>query len=110
MHWRGPAIAAAVAIVMLAIPFWYTQMLPRSYVEVLTSDTVELATAEQAYSNFRSFPGHVDAADNLFESFLRHRARLATDAPEVNAIAALADSLPRAERLWHARAPAHRDQ
>ena len=98
-HWRAPAIAAAVLLVIIAIPFWYTQILPRSYVDVLTSDTVELVTAEQAYANYRSFPGHVDSADNLFESFLRHRARLATEPLQVNAIAILAEELPDAGRL-----------
>ena len=98
-HWRAPAIAAAVLLAIVAIPFWYTQLLPGSYVDVLTSDTVELSRAEEAYTNYRSFPGHVDAADNLYESFLRHRARAATEPFEVNAIATLAEKLPGADRL-----------
>ena len=98
-HWRAPLIAAAVLLVVVAIPFWYTQLLPRSYVEALTSDTIELASAEQAYTNFRSFPGHVDSADSLFESFLRNRARQAIEPLQVNAIAALAETLPEAGRL-----------
>ena len=44
-HWRTPAIAAAVILAILAVPFWYTQLLPRSYVNILTSDTVELQLA-----------------------------------------------------------------
>jgi WD40 repeat protein len=97
--WRAPAIAAVVLLVMMALPFWYTQILPRSYVEILTSDVTELVNAEQAYINFRSFPGHAEAADNLYRSFLQSRAQVATDPVSATAIAAMAERLPDAGRL-----------
>lgn len=98
-HWRTPAIAAAVILAIVAIPFGYTQLLPRSYVNILTSETVELQLAQDAYVNMRSFPGHVEAADNLFRSFLQNRATAAGSSEEITAVAELADVLPDAGRL-----------
>ena len=98
-HWRAPAIAALVILFVVAVPFWYTQILPGSYVDTLTSDSVELASAEQAYASFRTLPGHVDAADNLYRNFLQTRARAATDIAEINALSAMAVELPDAGRL-----------
>ncbi len=92
-HWRGPAVAAALFLVMIAVPFWYTQLLPNPYVRVLTSDSVEPAVAETTWSNFRSFPGHAEAADKLYESFLVRRARGARDVGQIEAIAALTSRL-----------------
>jgi WD40 repeat protein len=98
-HWRTPAIAAAIVLLIVALPFWYTQLLPRSYVNVLTSDTVELQVAHDAYVNLRSFPGHVESADNLFESFLVNRAGLAKSDDEIRAVSRLATVLPDPEPL-----------
>ena len=99
VHWRGPAIAAALAFVMIAIPFWYTQLLPRGYVDTLTSPVTELRVAEQAYTNFRSFPGHADAADNLFRSFLHARAGKTRDEAEIRQVSEMAKMLPESGRL-----------
>ena len=93
-HWRTPAIAAAVVLLIIAMPFWYTQLLPRSYIDVLTSESVELQLAHDAYVNLRSFPGHVEAADNLFRSFLISRAGAAGSDEEILAISGLAEVLP----------------
>ncbi len=98
-HWRTPAIAAAIILAIVALPFWYTQLLPRSYVDLLTSDTVELQVAADAYANLRSFPGHAETADSLFRSFLQNRALLAATGGEIDAIAELSGSLPDAGRL-----------
>ena len=98
-HWRTPAVAAAVILFILALPFWYTQLLPRSYVDVLTSDGVELQQAFDAYANLRSFPGHADTADNLFRSFLQTRGQRAATGAEINAVAELSRTLPDAGRL-----------
>ena len=97
--WRAPAIAVAILVAIAALPFWYTQLLPRSYVEVLTSDSVELAIAESAYINYRSFPGHVNSADNLYRNFLASRARSATETDEAHAVAELAADLPDSGRF-----------
>ena len=97
--WRAPAIVAVVLLIIIAIPFWYTQLLPRSYVALLTSDTVELSEAQDAYTNFRSFPGHVAGADNLYRSFVESRARNAMDELQIEEIAEMAAILPNAGRM-----------
>jgi subtilisin-like proprotein convertase family protein len=98
-HWRTPVVAAAVIFLIAVVPFWYTQLLPNSYVDVLTSDSVELQVAQDAYINWRSFPGHVDGADNLFRGFLQRRASLSTDESQIKALAELASMLPEAGRF-----------
>ena len=98
-HWRPPVIAAAVVLAIIAVPFWYTQLLPKTYVRVLTSDTVALETAQEAYINMRSFPGHVASADNVYRSFLIGRAGTATSAEQVDMVAEMAAELPDAGRL-----------
>jgi subtilisin-like proprotein convertase family protein len=98
-HWRPPAIAAVVIMMIVAVPFWYTQILPIAYVDTLTSADVELSAVEGAYESFRTFPGHTDVALNLYEGALRNRAKMATEVTEIDRVAALADSLPGETRL-----------
>ncbi len=98
-NWRPPAIAALVIFVIVAVPFWYTQLLPRSYVSVLTSETVELVSAERTFESFRTFPGHVKAAENLYRSFLEKRANTAAGVAEIAAIIAMAERLPNTGRF-----------
>ena len=96
---RVPAMVAGIFLLFVLLPFWYTQWLPRPYMSLLTSPTVELDVAQSAYENLRSFPGHADTADNLFRSFVEQRAALATRADEIKAVAALSNELPNAVRL-----------
>ena len=98
-HWRPPAIAAAAIMVVLAIPFWYTQLLPQSYVDTMTSDSAELSSVHNAYESFRTFPGHVDVADNLYQSVLRNRAARATEVTVIEQIASLAEQVPESRAL-----------
>ena len=98
-HWRAPAVVVAALFVLTLIPLWYTQWLPRGYVNVLTDLQTELVSAENAWQNFRSFPGHSDTADNLYQNFLQGRADIAYDAGEINVIASLAEELPAAGSL-----------
>ena len=94
LHWRGPAIAAGVLLLLTAIPFWYTQLLPRPYARVLTSPTLDLETVADAYANLRSFPGHVETADRLFVNSLQTRARAASDEASIGLIAGYASRVP----------------
>ncbi|MFQ5609445.1 MAG: AAA-like domain-containing protein, partial [Woeseiaceae bacterium] len=98
-HWRAPAIVVAALVVLTMIPLWYTQWLPRAYVNVLTDLQTELIVAEDAWLNLRSFPGHSDTADNLYRNFLQNRAQLSYDAGEINVIASLAAELPNARAV-----------
>ena len=42
--------------------------------------------AETAWSNFRSFPGHTETADDLYRQFITRKAALATTLPEIEAV------------------------
>ena len=96
---RVPAMVAGIVLLFVLLPFWYTQWLPRPYMSVLTSPTVELEVARSSYENLRSFPGHADTADNLFRGFVEQRAALATTAEEITAVAELSADVPNAGRL-----------
>jgi subtilisin-like proprotein convertase family protein len=96
---KVPAVLVAIIVLFVLLPFWYTQWLPRPYMDVLTSATVPLESALSAYENLRSFPGHADSADSLFRRFLEQRAAVAADLEEVESVAALTAELPNAERL-----------
>ncbi len=99
MRLRVPAMVIAAFLVMTFIPFWYTQLLPRPYLEILTSTSTDLEYAGEAYRNLRSFPGHADIADSLYLGFLTARASTATDQQQILSIAGMAEALPNAERL-----------
>lgn len=94
LHWRGPAIAVGIILVFIAIPFWYTQILPRPYVRVLSSPTANIETAATAFRKLRSFPGHTNVADRLIRIFLQDRARRAEDSAAIGEIEQLARRLP----------------
>ncbi len=96
---RVPAIVLGVLFLAAFIPFWYTQLLPRSYLEILTSPTIEPDYARDAFRNLRSFPGHADIADNLYLGFLTQRASMASEDGQIRVIVNLATELPNAERL-----------
>ena len=96
---RIPIAAAGVILLFVLVPFAYTQWLPRPYMAVMTSPTIELEAALSAYDNLRSFPGHADTADALFREFVEQRALLAADAEEIEAVAELSRELPNAGRL-----------
>ena len=98
-NWRAPAIAVASILAIVFIPFWYTQLLPRDYVELLTADGTDLAVAASAYESLQAFPGHDDAANNLYRGFLQKRAALADDMLQIEALASLAEKLPAAGDL-----------
>ncbi|MDH3506481.1 MAG: AAA-like domain-containing protein, partial [Gammaproteobacteria bacterium] len=99
IRWGAPAIATAIMLVIIAIPFWYTQLLPNPYVEILTSPSVDLATAEDAYTNLGSFPGHLDIATSLYRRFLENRAAVAANETEIAEIAKRAAEIPGSGRL-----------
>ena len=98
-NFRVPAMVAAAVLIIAMIPFWYTQWLPGPYVRVLVSDTVEIATAGDAFQNLRSFPGHAAKAHNLYRGFLERRALDSDDVDEIGELATLAKGLPNSGRL-----------
>ena len=86
MHWRGPAIAVALLLALIAIPFSYTQLLPKPYLNIMSAPATDLSAVADAYVNLRSFPGHADAADRMFRTVLESRAREAGSRSEIQAI------------------------
>ena len=99
MHWRGPAIAAAVILLLTAIPFAYTQLLPKPYMRIMSTPTADLETVADAYSSLHTFPGHADAAERMFRSILEYRARQATDRTSILNVSRYARMLPGSENL-----------
>lgn len=94
LHWRGPAIAAVVVLLVTAIPFAYTQLLPKPYMRIMSTPTFDLETISDAYANLRSFPGHADAADRMYQLILEDRARQAADRRTILNISRFARQLP----------------
>ena len=96
---KVPAIVAGVFLIMTLIPFWYTQWLPLPYARTMASESVDITVATEAFENLRSFPGHDDAAENLYRGFLQQRARAATSEAEILEISELASRLNDPGRL-----------
>ena len=94
LHWRGPAIAALIALAVTAVPFWYTQLLPKPYMRVLSSPMLELAAVHDAFINLSSFPGHSETALRLFKNHLELRASQAGDVGTIRQIEQYARELP----------------
>jgi len=99
LHWRGPAIAAVVIMLVTAIPFAYTQLLPKPYMRVMSTPTFDLETISDAYVNLRSFPGHADAADRMFQLILEDRAGQAADRNTILNVSRFARLLPESNEL-----------
>lgn len=94
MHWRGPAIAVVLLLALVAIPFAYTQLLPKPYMRMMSNTTNDLAVVADAYVNLRSFPGHAESADRVYRLVLENRAREATERNTIQEIVRYAAQLP----------------
>ena len=96
---KVPIIVVGALLLFTMIPFWYTQWLPNSYVQVLASDEVELSVALEAYKDYRSFPGHADTANSMYRGFLERRARSSDSELEIRRLASFVIELPNGSRL-----------
>jgi len=94
VHWRGPAIAAVALLALVALPFWYTQLLPKPYTRILVSPETALPAAESAWRNLRSFPGHGATADRLYRTLLEQRAERAASQEAIGEVGDYARALP----------------
>lgn len=99
LHWRGPAIALLVVLALTAIPFAYTQLLPKPYLRVMSNPAYELEAVADSYLNLRSFPGHVSAADRMYLSILENRARQASERRHIAEVTRFALLLPDGDAL-----------
>jgi WD40 repeat protein len=73
--WQRTGKVAAILLSIVGLPYWYTQWLPRSFIEKLSSPTIDFVEAEQAYRGLRRLPGFVGRADDLFGVVLERRSR-----------------------------------
>lgn len=67
---RGPGIAAAVVLLLLAVPVWYSEYLPRPYIEALSVSNQDLRMASDAHTRLGRLPGFAGTADHLYTGFL----------------------------------------
>jgi len=81
--WKGAAIAAAIAVICVATPIWYTQYLPQPYIQALTAPNQDYVSALESYRRLSFLPGFGDMADNLFSDYLVQQSRRARRLAEV---------------------------
>lgn len=93
IRWRGPAIAASLVLLIAAIPFLYTQVLPRPYLNLMFDASAPLERVSEAYDSLRSFPGHAADAERLYRVVLQNRAALVTDRDSIMRVAQYARNL-----------------
>lgn len=93
-RWRRPAAFAAAALAaVVLLPYWYTQILPRSDIETLRFSS-DYALAEAAYRRLGRLPGLGRRADNLLADAMSRKSRNATSYADVQAADAVIRRLP----------------
>ncbi|HEY7673394.1 MAG TPA: AAA-like domain-containing protein [Gammaproteobacteria bacterium] len=94
VNWRAYAAAAAGLAVAIWLPYWYTQVLPRPYIETLSGVTQDYAVAEAAYARLARLPFFGATADRLLADVTVRRSRSASTIAEALAADTVArDSL-----------------
>jgi WD40 repeat protein len=101
--WRGTAMLAAAALLLVLVPLWYTQYFPRPYIDTLTSVTDNYDVAMDTHDKLRRFPGFGATADGLLADIMVRRSEQAESFEEVRAaddvLRTLAGYAPTADRL-----------
>ena len=82
-NWRGTAVAAGIGVLLVLVPYWYINYLPRPYVDVLTQSNVDFEAASTAYSRMHRLPGFGERADELYARVLSERSRGSESLAEV---------------------------
>lgn len=99
VNWqRSVAVAAGIAAVM-AMSFWYTQILPRPYVNTLSVVTQDFAVAQDAYERLHRLPGFASTADRLFAEAMVRRSETTMAIADVRAADDVIRALPGMEAL-----------
>ena len=80
--WKGLSKALVVGLLLLGVPLWYTQILPRPYIETLSAATEDYQLAMAAYNDLRSIPGYGETADRLLSGVLMRRSLRAMSLPQ----------------------------
>lgn len=97
--WKGFATAAMVAILLVGVPFWYSQLLPEPYMKNLTAPNRDYVTAHESYRRLKFLPGFGDTADELFSDYLARQSRRARRLVEVQRFSEGLAEIPGAEGL-----------
>lgn len=100
--WRGIAMVAIVALVLVGGPIWYIQFLPDPYVRLLTEPDQDYVTALEAYRRLAFLPGYGDLADELFTDYLVGKSRDARNLREVQGFSDRLAQMPGREALGDA--------
>ncbi len=109
---RGIALAAAVVACLIALPVWYTEVLPKPYLKALTVLNQDVRVAEDAYRSLANLPGFAATADELYAEYLGRRSEQSDALAEVLRINDKLDPLPGGReqaaellaRFWQRRA------
>jgi WD40 repeat protein len=83
---KGLGIAAIVMALVIAIPIWYTEYLPRPYVKALSGANQDYEVAIDAHASLHMFPGYGPTADRLLMNFLARMSQQATTLMDVTRI------------------------
>lgn len=81
-------IAAGVIAVMIALPLWYQEFLPRGAMSVLSKSGANTDVIVGAYQDLEKWPGYHDHAERAALVALRQRADAATSEATLDAIVA----------------------
>lgn len=73
-NWRGLAAATAVAAILVLVPYWYVNYLPRPWTQTLTASDAAFADQQTAWQRLSRLPGFSDTADELFADVLARRS------------------------------------
>lgn len=73
-NWRGLSLGVAVAALLVLVPYWYVNYLPRPWIQTLTSQEAEFEQAQTAWARLARLPGFAARADSLFAEVLAKRA------------------------------------
>ncbi len=91
---KGLGIAAALIIALIAAPVWYTEYLPRPYVQALSAANQDDQVAADAYESMSKLPGYRDSAERLYMSYLVRRAGKVSELKEFKRVKNRLTSLP----------------
>ncbi len=93
-RWRRISMVAVIATLLVLVPIWYQQFLPRPWTRVLASTTATLEEARSAHAALSRLPGHGATADRMLLDFLSRMSRGSSDVAAVEAADRLLRTLP----------------
>ena len=97
--WKNLATAAMVAIAIMGIPIWYTQYLPKPYMQILTTSDQDFISAQNAYRRLHFYPGYGGQADKLFAEYLTAQSRRSRRLVEVQSFSERLAEIPGRQAL-----------